>query len=334
MVLLEVKDVRVYYKTRKGIRQAVDGVSFTVEQGESLGLAGESGCGKTTIAKAIIRLLAPNSYISSGDILYKGHSLTGLTESMVREIRWKEISMIPQSAMNAMDPVYRVGAQIIEAIRRHEPIRKEEGIRRACDLFEMVGLPPERLQDYPHQLSGGMRQRSAIAMALALKPSLVIADEPTTALDVITQHQILEKINELRREFGTSMIFITHDISVIANTCDKIAIMYAGKIMEYGSLEKVMRRPFHPYTIGLENAFLSIDRVADNLISIPGSPPDLINPPKGCLFRYRCPFGEPLCLENPDLIEVEERHFSACHFPNRVEEFREKGIREEVWQIE
>jgi oligopeptide/dipeptide ABC transporter ATP-binding protein len=255
-----------------------------------------------------------------------------MREEEIRKIRWKEISMISQSAMNALDPVYRVGDQIVEAIRAHEPVDRATALERAAGLFEVVGLERKRLRDYPHQLSGGMRQRSIIAMALALNPSLIIADEPTTALDVIVQDQILQQIKELRREWGSAMIFITHDISVIAETCDAVAVMYAGKIMEYGGTVRIFKEAYHPYTLGLQNAFPSIDAHQPQLISIPGFPPSLIDPPEGCRFRPRCPFGAERCLDEPPALEVQPGHRVACHFPNRVEEFRQLAPRGETWQ--
>jgi peptide/nickel transport system ATP-binding protein len=233
--------------------------------------------------------------------------------------------------MNTLDPVYKVGTQIVEAITQHEKVSAKEAWDRAGMLFQTVGLDVDHLKDYPHQLSGGMRQRAIIAMAMALQPSLIIADEPTTALDVITQDQILTEFKEKREKFSASMIFITHDISVISEICDKIAVMYAGRFMEYGSLRDVIKMPFHPYTIGLENSFLSIDVYHERLISIPGFPPDLIHPPEGCLFRGRCPFAEKICHEEPALIEVGPGHYSACHFPGRAEEFRRRGASDETW---
>jgi oligopeptide/dipeptide ABC transporter ATP-binding protein len=332
MALLEVTDLRVTYRTTQGDAQAIDGVSFSLQEGENLGLVGESGCGKTTAAKAILRLLPPNGQISGGTIRFQGQDLVPLREAELKNIRWKEISIISQSAMNALDPVYRVGDQLVEAIRIHEQVKKATAWERAATLFEIVGLERKRLRDYPHQLSGGMRQRSIIAMALALNPSLIIADEPTTALDVIVQDQILQKIKELRQEWGSAMIFITHDISVIAETCDSVAVMYAGKIMEYASTRRIFKEAYHPYTLGLQNAFPSIDAQQPQLISIPGFPPSLIDPPRGCRFRLRCPFATELCQEDPSMAEVATSHLVACHYPDRVEEFRQLARREDTWQ--
>lgn len=311
--------------------RAVDGISFKIEKNESMGLVGESGCGKTTVLKSIIRLLPPNGKIVGGEIFYKSKNLTSMNDEEIRDIRWKEISIIPQSAMNSLDPVYRVGNQIIEAIRAHEKTSKREILERVKDLFEMVGLEQKRLRDYPHQLSGGMRQRVIIAMALALNPGLVIADEPTTALDVIVQGNILKEIIRLQEKFNLSMLYITHDISIVAEVCDKIAVMYAGKIVEYARKADFFKRAYHPYTLGLQNAFPSL-RSSKRLISIPGFPPDLAYPPKGCGFKERCPFSVHLCEEvEPEFVEIENSHFSACHFPERVVEFRQRSKEEKTW---
>jgi oligopeptide/dipeptide ABC transporter ATP-binding protein len=332
MALLEVTNLCVTYRTTQGDAQAIDGISFTLQEGENLGLVGESGCGKTTAAKAILRLLPPNGEITGGEIWFQGQNLVPLRENELKKIRWKEISIISQSAMNALDPVYCVGDQLVEAIRTHEKVNKPTAWERAATLFEIVGLERKRLRDYPHQLSGGMRQRSIIAMALALNPSLIIADEPTTALDVIVQDQILQQIKQLRQAWGSAMIFITHDISVIAETCDSVAVMYAGKIMEYASTRRIFKQAYHPYTLGLQNAFPSIDAHQPQLISIPGFPPSLIDPPRSCLFRPRCPFATELCLQEPPAVEVEAGHRVACHFPDRVEEFRQLARLGTTWQ--
>jgi oligopeptide/dipeptide ABC transporter ATP-binding protein len=331
VALLEVAQLGVHYRTKKGVVRAVDGVSFRIEEGEHLGIVGESGCGKSTLARAITRIFPKNAFIAFGRILFKGKDLVSIGEAELRKVRWREISMISQSAMNTLNPVYRVGSQIVEAITQHEKVSQREARERAGSLLQTVGLDPEHLRDYPHQLSGGMRQRAIIAMAVALGPSLIIADEPTTALDVITQDQILTEFKEKRERFSASMIFITHDISVIAEICDQIAVMYAGRFMEYGTLRDVIKTPFHPYTIGLQNSFLSIDVYRERLISIPGFPPDLVRPPEGCLFRGRCPFAETVCRQDPGLIEVGPAHYSACHFPERVSEFRQRAALDETW---
>jgi oligopeptide/dipeptide ABC transporter ATP-binding protein len=314
MSLLQIEELGVGFKTHSGYARAVDGVTFAISAGENFGLVGESGCGKTTVAKSIIRLLPENGEIAGGRILFRGKDLTQESHETIRRIRWKEISMISQSAMNALDPVYSVGAQIVEAIRAHERVSSGAARDRAARLFQMVGLRETRLKEFPHQFSGGMKQRAVIAMALALNPSLIIADEPTTALDVIMQAQVLRRINGIRAASGSSMLMITHDISVIAETCDRMAVMYAGRIMEIGTVIQVLKRPKHPYTLGLKNAFPSIRGAVADLVSIPGFPPNLIHPPSGCRFTDRCPFAVELCGdEAPELRELEPGHWAACH---------------------
>ena len=336
--LLEVNHLKVYFEVLGGEVKAVDDVSFALKPGETLGLVGESGCGKTTTAFSINRLLPDNGHIRGGYIKYKGkkiaepeEEITGFMkdrkrrkiykerEAMMAPIRWKEIAMIFQSAMNAFNPVHRVGDQIVEAILAHEDVTKEEAMERARELFKMVGLPPDRVTGYPHEFSGGMRQRAMIAMALACNPSLLIADEPTTALDVIMQDRILAEIKRLQRKFGISMIIITHDVSVVAETADKMLVMYAGKMMEYGDIGEIFHHPAHPYTIGLLGSFPSIHGEKKKLKSIPGSPPDLVNPPKGCRFHPRCKLAKPICMEEvPPLVEVDKDHWSACHFAREI----------------
>lgn len=329
--LLKVEDLKVCYKLRDGLVHAVNGVSFELEKGEGLGLVGESGCGKTTVAKAILRLLGPFGEIISGKILFDSKDLVHADEREIREIRWKKISMIPQSAMNALNPVFRVGDQLVEAILTHEKIPKKEAWSRADELFEIVGIDKKRLKDYPHQLSGGMRQRAIIAMALCLNPILVIADEPTTALDVIMQDNILKEIITLQEKLGISMIYISHDISVIAESCDKVGVMYAGKLMEYGSVRQVIKNPYHPYTLGLMNAFPKITG-PKSIISIPGFPPDLTHKITSCPFSPRCPFSIDGCNEKEiDYLEPETGHLVACCCQDIFEEMKEKAKDEQTW---
>lgn len=333
MSLLEVKDVSVHYRISAGEVRAVDKVSMNVEQGEYFGLVGESGCGKTTLARAILRLLPKNGRIVGGQIWLKGQNLVTLNKRQLRPLRWREMSLIPQSAMNALDPVYRVGDQIVEAIRAHQPIGKTEGLERAAELFQLVGLDPSRLKDYPHQFSGGMRQRAMIAMSLVLSPDLIIADEPTTALDVIVKDQILYRMEQVQKQLKKSLLLVTHDVSVVAENCDRMAVMYAGKIMEYGRTVPLLRAPYNPYTLGLKNAFPRLHGPVRQLISIPGVPPDLIEPPRGCRFHPRCPFAAEKChQEEPLLCEVEAEHFSACHYPEKAEEFRGLATQVETWR--
>jgi peptide/nickel transport system ATP-binding protein len=339
MPLLEVKNLKVYFKIRKGVVKAVDDVSFTLEPGETMGLVGESGCGKTTTAFAITRLLAANGHITGGEIIFDGQKIAeaepdfgkGILaesklakfekqqEQKMQAIRWKQISVIFQSAMNAFNPVYRVGDQIMEALQTHEKMTKEQAKQRTIELFQLVGLDPRRITGYPHEFSGGMRQRAMIAMALACNPKLIIADEPTTALDVIMQDRILKEIKDLQNKLNIAMIIITHDISVVAEVADKIAIMYAGKIVEYGDIVGIFHRTAHPYSIGLLGAFPSIKGKKRRLDAIPGSPPDLVNPPTGCRFHPRCKYVKDICKDKvPELVEVEKNHWSACHFAHEV----------------
>lgn len=333
MALLEVKDLDIEYITENGALKAVNDISFTLKEGERLGLVGESGCGKTTLAKSLMRLLPDNGRIPKGQIIFKGEDLVNKTKEEIRQMRWKDISMVAQSSMNALNPVYRVGDQIVEAILAHSSMSEADAVKRSEELFRMVGLERKRLQSYPHQMSGGMKQRAIIAMALALNPALIIADEPTTALDVIMQDRILNQIIQLQQEIKSSMVFITHDISVVSETCNTIIVMYGGRIMEKASTRNFFKNPYHPYTLGLQNAFPSITDIGDDLISIPGSPPDLINPQPGCRFQDRCPFATDLCrTEAPPLTEVEDDHLVACHYTEKVEEFRTETKKNETWQ--
>jgi len=335
MSLLEIKNLKIHYRTKNGVAEAVDDVTFSVESGNTLGLVGESGCGKTTIAKAIMRLLPPNGRIAEGKILFKGRNLVDLSMNEVRKYRWEEIAMISQSAMNALNPVARVGNQLIEAMQAHRQVSREEAGRRMAEVFELVGLSIERAKDYPHQFSGGMKQRAVIAMALMLEPELIIADEPTTALDVLVQAQIILKIKELLSKLSTAMILITHDIAVVAETCERMLVMYAGKVMEHAKTDDIFYNPYNPYTLGLQNAFPSVKGERRELISISGFPPQLINPPPGCRFSKRCPFVLPICREQePILEEVGPEHFSACHRSADVEEIRVKSKEEKTWEKE
>jgi len=316
MPLLDVENLRTYYLTRKGPVKAVDGVSFQVREGQALGLAGESGCGKTTIALSIMKILPSRGKIVEGKILWKESDLASISEKQMKKFRWREISLVFQGAMNALDPLYKLGDQIVEAILTHEPkLGKEEAMKRTERLVELVGMEPERLKSHPHELSGGMRQRGLIAMALACNPQLLIADEPGTALDVIVQGQVLGIMEDLRKKLNLAMILITHDLSIIANTCDKVAIMYAGKTMEYADVTDLFEEPLHPYTQGLIHAFPNIRSTRTRMTSIPGFPPDLLNPPKGCRFHPRCPYTKNICeRETPALIDMSgKEHFVACH---------------------
>jgi len=333
MAILEVDRLEISYKVGGREARAVDGVSFTIEEGEYLGLVGESGCGKSTIAKAILGILPPGGRVAGGAVRYDGRNLIGLKPGELRRIRWRDIALVPQSAMNGFDPVYTIEAQLDEAITAHEQLPDETRRRRIAELFAMVGLEEGRLKDYPHQFSGGMRQRAMIAMAMVLDPRLIVADEPTTGLDVIVQDQILQRIREIHDRLGKAMLLITHDMAVVSENCDKIAVMYAGRIMEYGG-EAVFRTPYHPYTLGLCNAFPNLADRGHELISIPGAPPSLFDPPAGCRFRQRCPFATERCAaETPPLIEVAPGHVVACHYVDRAETFRERARDPATWRV-
>jgi peptide/nickel transport system ATP-binding protein len=315
MPILDVHGLKMYYSTIKGDVKAVDGVQLEVEKREAIGLVGESGCGKTTFALSILRLLPSNGRIVEGNILYDGRDIVAMEEKEFnKEYRWKKLSYVFQGAMNALNPVFRTGDQIAEAILLHEDVDKSDALQRARELFSLVGIDPERITNYPHELSGGMKQRAMIAMALACNPEFIIADEPTTALDVIVQAQTLEVINDLRQKLGLTMMLITHDLSVVAQTCTACAIMYAGKIVEFADIDTVFSDPAHPYTQALISAFPSIKESRRDLDSISGVPPNLLDPPRGCRFNPRCPYKMDICTEvEPRYESVGGNHYAACH---------------------
>jgi len=320
MPLLDVQGLKTYYTTMRGPVRAVEGVNFQVDKGEALGLAGESGCGKTTVALSLLRLLPSAGNIIGGKVLFDNTNLVELNEDEMRKnIRWKRMSIVFQGAMNALNPVYKVGDQIVEAIVTHESdISKKEAEQRTEKLLEMVGIGRGRGSNYPHEFSGGMRQRALIAMSLACNPDLVIADEPGTALDVIVQAQVLKLLRELKSKLNLAMILITHDLSIIAETCEKTAIMYAGYMAEYGDVVGVFKEPKHPYTQGLMAAFPSIRAARVKMASIPGQPPDLLDPPTGCRFHPRCPYAMDVCKKSePELEEVGKNHFVACYLVSK-----------------
>jgi peptide/nickel transport system ATP-binding protein len=323
MALLEVKDLKMYYRTLRGNVRAVDSVSFSLDRGRALGIAGESGCGKSSMATAVLRLLPSNGAIMGGSVLVDGQDVLAMSEEAFRKsIRWKRVSMVFQGAMNALNPVHRVGEQIVEAVMAHEDISREKAVKRAHELFELVGINPKRYGEYPHEFSGGMKQRVVIAMALACYPDLIIADEPTTALDVMVQAQVLRAMEELRKKLNLSMMLITHDLAVIAQTCDDVAIMYAGKIVECGSVMDVYLKPRHPYTIGLVRAFPDIGAERSAVRSVPGFPPNLLSPPSGCRFHPRCPLADVECQqEEPASHDISgSGHLVACHKASTIEE--------------
>ncbi|AMM53795.1 ABC transporter ATP-binding protein [Pyrococcus kukulkanii] len=316
-MLLEVKDLSIYYYTLSGVVKAVEGVTFSIDEKEWVTFVGESGSGKSTVASAIIRLVPPPGKIVSGQIMFEGKDLLKLSEEEMRQIRGKDISMVFQDPMTSLDPLRKIGDQLVEAMTVHG-VDEDEAKERAKELLEKVNIPPDRFDYYPHQLSGGQRQRVSIAIAMAFNPKLLIADEPTTALDVIVQDSIMDLIQSLKEE-GTSIFFVTHDISLAAERSDKIAVMYAGKLVEFGTVEQIVENPLHPYTQALLNSVPDL-WTEKPIKAIPGYPPDLRNPPRGCRFHPRCHvFAEKgelkgLCdAEEPMVIEYEKGHFVACH---------------------
>jgi peptide/nickel transport system ATP-binding protein len=313
--VLEVRDLRVDYTTQQGDVPAVRGVDVIIEEGETLGLAGESGCGKSTVAHAVLRLLPPGTRVT-GSVLLDGDDVLSMTFGRLRAVRWNRAAIIFQGAMHALNPVRRVGDQIAEAIRIHDPnVTQRDAGRRAAGLVERVGLHPRQTADYPHELSGGQRQRIMIAMALACSPRLVIADEPTTALDVMIQAQVLSLLKTLQRDLGLSLLFITHDLSVLAEVCDRIAVMYAGRIVEEGTADQVFDGPAHPYSRALAGAFPRIGRAEDRRspAGLGGDPPDPQHVPPGCSFHPRCPFRFAPCDEvDPPLLPAGEGRRAAC----------------------
>ncbi len=311
--LLDVRDLRVEYLTTRGSVKAVDGVSFVIKPGEVIGLAGESGSGKSTIAHAILRILRPPALITGGQVLFAGHDVLAMTDSELEQFRWQNISIVFQSAMNALNPVMRIRDQILDVMQYHG-ISKSEANEKAEQLFSLVGIDPRRLNAYPHQLSGGMRQRAVIAIALALVPPMLIMDEPTTALDVVVQKDILQQIADLKEKLGFSILFITHDLSLLVEFSTHIAIMYAGEIVEKAPARELFDDPLHPYTLGLMNSFPSISGEKHKLTGIPGSPPDLVTPPSGCRFHPRCPKMMPICTQvSPVTQTMTANHTVACH---------------------
>ncbi len=334
MTLLNVENVKITYQTPGKDVHAVNDVSFAIDEGDNYGLVGESGCGKSTIAKTVLGLLDDNGEVQAGSIRFNGRELLDLTERDWQSVRWEDISYIPQSAMDSLDPVMTVGAQIRQAIRKHRNVSKATADERVAEVFEIVGLDPGRTGEYPHEFSGGMRQRVTIAMALALDPDLIIADEPTTGLDVIVQDKIIDKLMEIQEHLDSSLLLITHDVGVIAETCDEVSVLYGGKVMEQGDTYDVFKRPTNPYTMGLKNAFPEVDEFDEQAISIPGSLPDLTREPTGCVFRNRCPFATEDCEDgHPPLVEAENQ-VSACYYADEADDLRGQADDPETWGIE
>lgn len=312
--VLTIKELKAGYEIKSGFVSAVDNVSFSLKKGEFLGIAGESGCGKSTLAYAIMNLLRDNGCIRSGTVQLNDVNISSLSELEMKRIRWADLSMVFQSAMNALNPVLKIGEQLTDAIFAHQDISRTKAQARAKEVLELVDISSERYDAYPHQLSGGMKQRVMIAMALILQPDLIIMDEPTTALDVVVQRTIIEKIQELQRQFDFSVIFITHDLSLLVEVSDKLAIMYAGKIIEFGNAHDVFAEPMHPYTEGLMASFPALTGPIKRMGGIEGKPPDLLNPPEGCRFAPRCQKVMDICRkEYPQEYVKSDGHKVSCH---------------------
>ena len=313
-LLLSVKDVEVHYETKDEVVYAVNDVSFDLNYGETLGLVGETGAGKTTIARTILRILpTPPAKFVTGEVWFDGQNLYDLKEEEMRQIRGGRISMVFQDPMTALNPVKRVGWQIAEAIRYHSDVSKKEADARAIEMLKLVGISPDRFREYPHQFSGGMKQRVVIAIALACNPDLLIADEPTSALDVTIQAQVLEMIEDLQKKQNTAMILITHDFGVVAKSCHKVGVVYAGEIIEYGTIDQVFERPMHPYTRGLFDAIPKMTTDVDRLSPILGAPPDPTNLPQGCKFRPRCKYATEACMNAVPSYKMADGHQCKCH---------------------
>ncbi|MBM3942081.1 MAG: ABC transporter ATP-binding protein [SAR202 cluster bacterium] len=322
--LLQVRDLTLHYRTRQGDVRAVDGVTFSLGRGQVLGLVGESGCGKTSLGMGLLKLLPSNARLVRGEIIFDGQDLAPLNDAQMRRYRWRRIAMIFQAAMNALDPVYRVGEQILEAMEAHAWPGIEDGPagqkrrqarEKVKELFRLVGLDPELMDRYPHELSGGMRQRAVIAMSLACRPDLVIADEPTTALDVIVQERILRELKSIQKELGLSLLYITHDVAVVAEVADQVGVMYAGQLVELGDTPQVFHQPMHPYTAGLLASFPSIRGEKRPLAALPGEPPSLVAPPSGCRFHPRCPRATKECRQEVPPVVGQGNAWAACWHP-------------------
>lgn len=312
--LLDVRDFYVEYVSPRGPVRAVDGVSFNIAPGEVFGLAGESGSGKSTIAHAIMRVLRPPAIITGGQVLLKGEDVMQMGDDEIEAFRWRDVAMVFQSAMNALNPVLKLSDQIADVLMTHQKMSLKQARERALELLDIVNIDRQRLHAYPHELSGGMRQRAVIAIALALKAPLLIMDEPTTALDVVVQKDIMQQIGQLKEQMGFSVLFITHDLSLMVEFSNRIAIMYAGRIVELADAKELFNNPLHPYTQGLLNSFPPLHGAKRRMIGIPGSPPNMSEPPSGCRFHPRCTICRPIETEvEPRLIEVLPRHWLAYH---------------------
>lgn len=331
MTLMSVQNLSVDYRTGARPLHAAQDVSFDLGRSEVLGLVGESGSGKSTVGRALMRLLPRNGHVVGGSITFDGLELTGMSDRDLRHLRWERMAMVFQGAMKVLDPVYTVGNQIVEAIRTHRKgTTRRQAWQRTEELLTAVGIDPSRARAYPHELSGGMKQRVNIAMAIALEPDLIIADEPTTALDVISQDNVMAQLLSLQREHGSALILISHDMGLIAENCDRVAVMYAGRVIEIGTVEEIFDAPAHPYTMGLINAIPTMSERTD-LVAVPGFPPPAHERAEGCHFAPRCPFREPVCSTDPPFVEVGSGHASLCHFAERADTFQPLAKLQETW---
>jgi peptide/nickel transport system ATP-binding protein len=332
-MLLEAQNLRVTYRSAYGSVRAVDGLDLSIRESEIFGLVGESGCGKSTVVKALLRLLPPSATVDADVLRFAGHDLLTITPQRFRkEVLMREMALVPQSAQNSLNPVQRVGAQIVESIQAHSKVTTAKARDRVVELFDIVGLQPELMDRFPHEFSGGMRQRAMIATALAFEPPLLVMDEPTTGLDVLVQERLLGRIREIRQRVKSSILLITHDIGVIAEIADRVGVMYAGRMVECAPTGQLFAASQHPYTLGLKNAFPNILALDKELISIPGSPPDLADPPKGCGFAARCPFALEACsARRPPVRDVAPDHISACLRYDEIEHMRDAAMHKSTW---
>jgi len=311
--ILQAQDLRVHYRTKRGPVRAVDGVTFDLALGETLGVVGETGCGKSTLGKAILGILPPRVEVS-GHLRFRGRELVGFPEADYRRLRGEEIALIFQDPMTRLDPLMTIKDHFVETIRAHDrTVSTAEAVARAVKVLRSMGIPETRIEHYPHEFSGGMRQRIMIALGLVLNPKMLVADEPTTALDVIVEAQILEILRDLRRAYSMSLILITHNLGIVAQVCDRVAVMYAGQLAELGPVDGIFRKPIHPYTQGLLASTISVN--TKELRSIDGVPPSLLDPPTGCRFHPRCPYAQPICsTDEPKMVEYRPGQFASCHF--------------------
>jgi len=313
MALIDVENLKLYFMTRRGPAKAVDNIGFSIEKKKTLGLIGESGCGKTTTAMSLMKFIKPPGKIVGGSIRFLGKDIVPMADEEIRQLRGKEISIVRQEAQNALNPVLTIGKQITEMILEHESVSRETALARAKKQLNLVGISDQRINSYPHEFSGGMKQRAMAAIATACNPKFLILDEPTTGLDVVVQRQILVMLRNLKEELSLTAVFISHDLSVVAETCDRVAVMYAGKIMEESDTVSLYQNPLHPYSKALIGAYPSLKGARRQLKSIPGAPPSLIDPPPGCRFAPRCEWAQSVCDEEPAINVIEGRRV-ACHF--------------------